>query len=333
MTNNDNEQRSRLLSLKLRGLLRVHAPGEADDLEAVAFPLGAALVSPRRVWVLVDGDASSALGPTLAWARRHGTSLSLLVENSAGVLARRAAAFDLDIDVWNVDGDRIVPAAREALPDAASPTGLDRARFVDDMVASGVEPLVEHGVLRGEVRGLEVCRVVTDAGTGEERLEVGIGAHDRETFAMVHAATPIRDSLAMVAAAVLEHRRVDAPHHPYNTLAPERFARWRVLDRPALAGMTSAWAIDPVAPRSNVMDSAPCALRGIGEDGQDALAVFVHGIDLDVVPVAVDLADRERLDSVTVVCRTIDMVESMRVMAESARIAVRFRSLGQELRP
>ena len=81
------------------------------------------------------------------------------------------------------------------------------------------------------------------------------------------------------------------------------------------------------------MDSAPCALRGIGEDGQDALAVFVHGIDLDVVPVAVDLADRERLDSVTVVCRTIDMVESMRVMAESARIAVRFRSLGQELRP
>lgn len=331
MTNTDNEQRSRLLSLKLRGLLRSHVDGVPEDAVPVAFSLGAAIVSPRSVWILVDGVATSALGPVLAWSRRHGSPVNVVAEDSAGLLSRRASSFDVDLTVWGTDGDRLVRAEPEswAIDDPDRPRAQD-AGFIDDMVASGVEPLTESGVLRGEVRGLEVCRVVEDADTGERRLEVGIGAHDREAFAMVHAATPIRDSLSMVATAVLEHRKVDAPHHPYNALAPERFARWRVLDRPGLVGLSSAVAIDPATPRVNVMDSAPCAVRGVDPDGAGAVAVFVHGVDLDAVPVAVDLAGREGVDTAIVVCREIDVVASMRAMAASARPTVRFMPMGRD---
>ena len=51
--------------------------------------------------------------------------------------------------------------------------------------------VVEHGVVTGEVRGLEVCRVVDDRTTGDGvRLEVGVGAHDREAFAIIHGDVP-----------------------------------------------------------------------------------------------------------------------------------------------
>ena len=80
--------------------------------------------------------------------------------------------------------------------------------------AGGATPLVEHGVVIGEVRGLEVCRVVDDPHTGAVRLEVGVGAHDREAFAIIHGDVPTVEALAGVVAAVAEHRSPDAPPAP-----------------------------------------------------------------------------------------------------------------------
>ncbi len=60
----------------------------------------------------------------------------------------------------------------------------------------GLHVCVEHGVLVGEVRGLEVCRVVDDPHLGTTRLEVGVGAHDREAFQMLHGDVPAIELLA-----------------------------------------------------------------------------------------------------------------------------------------
>lgn len=325
MTVNDSGQRSRLLALKLRALLRTQPGEDTDAYDTAEFPLGAALVSPARTWVLVDGDATSSLGPVFAWSRRHGGPIELVVEQAPGLVARRAGGFDMPVTVWSVESDRLVRAEPAPHVTQRPAPGFDPAPFIDDMVAGGVDPVIEDGIVRGEVRGLEVCRVVVD--DLGPRLEVGIGAHDREAFAMVHAATPVRDALSNVASAVLAHRTVGAPHHPYNSLAPERFARWRVMERPGLIGWSTATAIDPAVARVNVMDSAPCALIGTDSDGSTSVAVFVHGIDLDAVPTAVDLALREGTTSATVVCRSIDIVESMRLMAAAARPRIGFAQL------
>ena len=53
----------------------------------------------------------------------------------------------------------------------------EASAWADRLRAAGAEPVVEGGVLTGEVLGLEVARVVTDA--EGSRLEVGVGKHDR----------------------------------------------------------------------------------------------------------------------------------------------------------
>jgi hypothetical protein len=159
--------------------------------------------------------------------------------------------------------------------------------FRDMIVEGGATPVMEHGVLRGEVNGLEVCRVVTDEFTGAFRLEVGVGAHDRETFQLLHGDRPKVEALAGVVEAVAPHRRPGAAGHPLNRLARSRAVRARLMADPSLIGATSVAPVDPPVPRTNVKDDPPCvALALIG--GRPTTVVCSAGVDLDVIPYAAD---------------------------------------------
>ena len=212
----DLDRRSRLLSIKLRSLVREHLALASDpDGTNESFALGAGFLSTDAVWVLIDGDASRALGPVLAWASQFERHVNLLVENNAGLLARRASLFDADITVWHVDDHTITRAVAE--PHIVSASASDaHLSFVDIIESSGADSLVEHGVVVGEVRGLEMCRVVDDVTTGDVRLEVGMGRHDREAFTMIHGELPTAQAMRQVIDAVLPHRTEGADSHPFN---------------------------------------------------------------------------------------------------------------------
>lgn len=331
MSDNDIERRSRLLSVKLAALVR-SLDGEAvETLSSEPCPLGASLLADDVAWLLIDGDASRSLGPSLAWVMRQFAprvpqAINLVVENSSGLLVRRAAQFDLPISVWREDGQGLTPAVSEP-HSVVSGLGDDAQVLIDQIEQAGAEAVIECGVIIGEVRGLEMCRVVQDDDSGQMRLEVGIGAHDREAFAMVHSERPTSESISSVVEAILAQRYVDAPLHPYNTLAAERFLRWRVVHTPELIGLSSLRPIDPPVRRENVKDAVPCVGRGIDVNGNDVLAVFVHGIDLDVVPFAVDVAGREEIDAVLIVSRPQDVTNSIRTMASAARSTIDFVAL------
>ena len=166
----------------------------------------------------LDRRPAERLGAALAWAIRSDASrLHIVAEEGVGTLARRAAEFDLPISVWRADGRSLVPAEPALLvPSAMAPDQHEALRPL--IVEGGADPIVEHGVLTGEVRGLEVCRVVDDVATGATRLEVGVGEHDREAFQMLHGDVPTVESLARVVDAVREHR-----HRPRR---PTRSRRW-----------------------------------------------------------------------------------------------------------
>lgn len=318
----DAERRSRLLSLKLRALVRDHTGGD-DSGDAAMFALGAALVRNDAVWMLVDGESERSLGATLAWASTHAGSraVRMLVERDSGVLARRAAQFDADVEIWHVDERSLLPAIADPhLPRVkARPEHL---AFADVIEAAGATVVVEHGVVVGEVAGLELCRVVDDATTGETRLEVGMGAHDREAFAMVHGHLPAPEALRQVIDSVAPHRVVGAPQHPFNQFAAERLLRWLALDVPSSIGFESLAPVEPPVVRRNLKDAVPCAARGTMRDGRDTVAVFASGVDLDVVPFAVDVADREGVDDVAVVLRARDVVPSIERLAALTRRSV-----------
>ena len=324
----DAERRSRLLSLKLRALVRDHLGLDGDAAgSAHVFSPGAAFVTPDATWLLVDGDASRSLGGSLAWAAAHDLPVNILVERDSGVLARRAAFFETPVNVWHVDDRVLLPAVAEPYPSPVSPPDSHRA-FVPVIEDAGADAVIEHGVVVGEVRGLEMCRVVDDATSGEARLEVGMGAHDREAFAMVHGDMPTSEALRSVIESVRVHREEGAPAHPFNQFGAERLHRWRALRDPALVGCTVLAPADPPVVRTNVKDAVPCAAVGTGANGATETVVFVNGVDLDVVPFALDAAAYHGSSRAVVALRQRDMVPSMERMARAARLAVEFRVIG-----
>ena len=204
---------------------------DMPDRMAVPYPGGAGLREGTTGWVLVE-DAP-ARGPRACAARagRAGVDrLHVLVEDEAGGLARRATTFAPAPQVWQVRGREVSLAAPGPIGPARG-LARRRPRGSTDSRVAGVEAVVESGVLTGEVLGLEVARVVSDAeGT---RLEVGVGKHDRHAERIMGGDVPTQAALAAAVAAVREHRRAGAPHHPLNRLASERRLRVVLVERPA----------------------------------------------------------------------------------------------------
>jgi len=300
----DATRRSQLLGLKLAALVRDHVGSEPTSPPVPGlWPGGAALLRDGAAWILVEDEPSRAVGRGLAWAQQQGaTLLHLLAESGSGVLARKAAYFAEPPQVWHINGRALVEAIPEPFPDAAA-VDPELAVFADLIVDGGAVPVVEHGVLAGEVMGLEVCRAVRDPYTDECRLEVGVGAHDREAFLLIHGGIPTVEALRMVVEAVARHRAPGADPHPLNRLGAERALRARLIEQPVLVGASSLLPAEPPVARANLKDAVPCVALGNSNDGTPLVVVCSTGIDLDIVPWAADAREYLRPDADLVIAQ------------------------------
>jgi len=131
---------------------------DTASFESVEFPFGHAAVSGNQGWIYVAEQHSRALSPALLWAGKHGVeSLNVLSEVNADVLARRAQLFNFDIAVWSVSNGQVLRAsAAQPLADVKVLDSHERLALMIE--TSGAEVVREHGLLTGEVMGLEVCR-------------------------------------------------------------------------------------------------------------------------------------------------------------------------------
>jgi len=306
----DGDRRSRLLGIKLRALVAEHL-GRAVEAEPERFPSGAALVDDATAWVLVEGSAVRSLGAALAWAIRHDTtSLHLVAEDTTGLLARRAQRLAFAVTIWFPQDRSLLPVVAEPLaePAAPSPQHLELVAVIE---AAGATANIEHGVVVGEVRGLEVCRVVDQPTVGHFAdlgdvdiaprpdsvtadgvlLEVGVGANDREAFRMLHGDIPTTEALAAVVDSVLAHRSSDAPQHPLNRLGQERYLRWQLEQDPTLVDMVAVTPTEPPQPRPNLKDPIPCVARATGSDGRESMVVCSVGVDVDLVGFVADVQE------------------------------------------
>ncbi len=255
------------------------------QLDAFALPGGAGLADPvgSRGWALIDDGEPSRLGPALlAMVSRDVASIDVLVDgppSAAGVVARRAAAFD-GVHVWQVDG-RSVGATMPALP------LLDEVEEVDPnlrltLEAHHLEVVYEHGVLRGEVLGLEVARTVGG------QLEVGVGRYDRSARLEMRPGEDLYSALKQATDAVRSLRRPGAPPHPANTLARSRWLRALACAHPASLGLSYLEPVAPPLPWFDLSEVASTPATGVTESGRRVVAVFSVGVDPDLVPAAAD---------------------------------------------
>ena len=207
------------------------------------------------------------------------------MDAESGPLARRAAAFASPPTVWRIDGTTLTVAEPDPLP-PEPPLDPMVAPLADVIRSGGAEPVVERGVLRGEVLGLEVARAVVDA--DGPVLEVGVGKHDRQAQGMIHTDVPTAHALARAVAMVEGHRRAGAPHHPYNQLAPERWLRARAVADPAMVGAAELTPVPSPVEVDDLRKPAPAPASGVDAEGRPLLAVFSTGVDVDLVPAAAD---------------------------------------------
>jgi hypothetical protein len=257
------------------------------------MPGGATLRAGDVGWVVVEDRLGTSLGRTLVWARREGvSSLNVAVDDpgAAAVLARRAGAFASAPVVWRIEGRDLVLAEPAPVPAPMEPAAAAR-ELVGMLRDAGVEVVVEHGEIRGEVLGLEVARVVVDPhaadGAPAARIEVGVGRHDREAFAMLHGDIPTPEALGAVVDQVRAHRHGDAEAHPLGRMNAERWLRSALLSDPGVVGAQRLRPAEPTVARDSLKDVVPAI--AVGEDGEGTVVVACSvGIDLDLVPAAAD---------------------------------------------
>ena len=251
-------------------------------------PGGAGLVLGDTGWFFPVDDGPRSLGGALAWAFAHDVDqLNLLSESAPAILARRAAPFDPTPVIWAVHGTELTAAvaAPPAIDVTPAPTTEE---FVLLLQAAGVDVVVEHGVVTGEVEGLEIARVLVDD-DDVATIEIGVGRHDREAFALMHHDRPTAEALAEVAATVRNHRVVGAEAHPINRIAASRRLRSLLMDQPERVGAAELVPVPPALPRDDLRDDVAAAAVGSTEDGEPVVVVASVGIDLDLVPEAADV--------------------------------------------
>jgi hypothetical protein len=289
------ERRAALRGAKLAALVA----GRWGPADRASHTLGTAvaLAGPGpTAWVLADDAPERTLGPALVWAdREHVDELHIVVDgpgDAAATVARQSGLFAPPTpQVWAVAGDALAAAA--AAPPATEPAAPAPPALVDLLIDAGLEVVAEGGLVRGELNGLEVARIVhgtTTAGVpiAEPQLEVGVGKADRELTAMVHGELAPVDQLARVVGIVREHRRPDAPRHPLNQLVPERWLRAVLCRNPGIIGLAMLRPAPAVRPRPNLTERDIAIAAGTAADGAPVVVACSVGIALDLVPTAAD---------------------------------------------
>lgn len=283
-------------------------------------PWGAAIDTDGAWTVLLDSSPDRSFGQALILANRHNaTSIDLLVEHDeAGVVTRRAQLFLPEPTVWSIDGTSLTPAVAAERPRTPAPIlepEIAAALDVPEVVVT-----IEHGVVTGECRGVEIARV-TGLGA-EQRIDVGVGAYDQGAFAVMNPDLSPDASLRSVLAQVLEHRTRGAEPHPINRLVRERWLRTEVLDDPASVGVDSLAPIEGVALREGLYEISPAFALANGDER--VVVAFSVGIDLDLVPAAAEVAAREQADRIVLVLPERDQHAVTKSLADRCRLPVSF---------
>ena len=275
----DPSRRAQLLSAKLKVLA---ATAGADGLTPLGFPGGAAASGDASLWVLGDDLGATVLGPALTLALRADPTCERLVviadaAADAAVIARRAAEFarPSTIDAASVDDTSLTFCASNSV---LSPEFDAQNAWTDVIRSVGADPVWEHGVLRAEVRGLEIARVE------DGELAVGVGRHDREGHRMANPDADPINALQSLADRVRLERTADAPSGLMTSLSRERWLRSIVCAHPELVGAPALVPVEPTLPRDDLRSRAIAPALGDG-----VVVACSVGVDPDLVPSAADV--------------------------------------------
>lgn len=304
------QQRAQFLQAKLRALITEQWSVDPSTLTAVPFPAAAGFVAATTGvgWVLVPEKTVNAdpmdsrapgqrlldgwLGGAVVWRHRQGLhTLNVLGDLDSPADARRNALLKSPLSLFVVVGRSVVPMQSAPYVPAPAPDAVTMLQ-AETIVAGGADAVIEGGVLRAEVLGLEVGRVVSagEADDGVPRLEVGVGRHDRLAQSMMYGgAADVLVGLREAVGAVRTHRAAHRGTHPANQLSRERWMRDVLCAQPDLVGCRR---LEPVASTEEpaLKVSSPACAVGETVGGESMIIGCSVGVDLHAPFVVADTA-------------------------------------------
>ena len=321
----DPARRAGLERARALAIARDHFHLDTEGASVDAAPFGVTVrvgdADACTAVIVSSVDDLSVLGGALVWLDRNPVAAAhLVVEHHAGVHARRAAVLAPDLQLHELAGSDVRDAVVAPITEP-HPTPDDITPLVAMIERSGAQAVIEDGIVRAEVAGLEVGRVVT--GPNGSSLEVGVGRFDREAGALLHADRPVEPTLVSTIEQVREHRAPGAVAHPVNRIGRERWLRDLVRVDPALAGIVDPELVEPIPPRSSLLEASAAALLG-ADEGRRVLVVFSVGVELGLVPAAADLVAAHRPDEVRFVLPARDRLPYLERLAARLGVAVSF---------
>ncbi len=333
----DRERRAALLQGKLRALVAEQLGSSAvGELTPLPYFGGTALhdAATSMVFVLVEAAEEDRdpmdvdpLGPRpprgwlggaiIAAARANATGLRLYAD---GHLineddARRASRCAIQTTCYSLIGrvaSLVVPI------DVSPPTTLadlpaDEQTFLDVIVGSGAVAVVENGVLRAEVRGLEVGRVIREAETDRPMLQVGVGKHDRLAQSMMNSSTDLAVTLRNAVETVEKLRVPGAPSHPANTASRSRWLREMVITDPVRFGFEAPMVRLASTVPVDLKQSTVAALLA-NHQSHSVVVGCVATVDLDAPTDLLDVAHLAGCDRVMLVIPNDHDVPALRTL-------------------
>lgn len=308
----DENRRAQLERARAEALLRGAFDADPGELELHSAPFGVVAHDEHHAWIISMSSDLAVLGGALVWIDHHVPgAIDLVVEHHAGVHARRAGVLAPECRVWQASGGEVAPAVAAPIPEPRSRPD-DAAHLEAALVDLGLDVVCEDGILRGELAGLEVARILH--GPDGPVLEAGVGRFDREAGVLLHAGRSPVEAVADAAAQVRPHRTLGAVSHAVNRLARERWLRRVVLDDPVAFDIDLAALVEPVPPRANLLEVVPASLLGT-DGGRSVLLVCSVGVDLGLVPAIADLIAVHSPDLVRIVVPERDRLPHLERLA------------------
>jgi hypothetical protein len=311
----DRERRAALLQGKLRVITATELsdPGASEAMTPIPYFGGAAAFDPvtQQLFVLVEASTEDRdpldidpLGPRpqrgwlggaiVAAARLSAAKLHLYADGHVLTSddARRAARCSIPTQCWSVVGRsaQLIDPIRLSAPQTITDLPADEQVFVAIIEANGAIALVENGVLRAEVLGLEVGRVIREAETDRPSLQVGVGKHDRLAQSMMNSSADPAKTLRDAVETVTKMRVPGGPSHPANTASRSRWLREMVMSDPGRFELN--------APLQRLASTVPVDLKLSGvaalmaqRQSRSVVVGCSAGVDLDAPTDLLDIAE------------------------------------------
>ena len=314
----DVDRRAGLNQAKMDSLLRETFPD--SQFEPIQTKIGAMRSNGTQKFLYAPNENVSPLAISLALATDE-TDINLVVDASDHLLLEQTMGLATKHRLWVVEGNKLVPHPELKLEERHAPQPLNPT-IASLLETNGCEIVQENGMTKGEIKGLEVARVV-EGSEGESALQVGVGIYDQEAHKLVDGNESTEEKLSRVVSEVLHYRNKQARPHPLNRVSRPKWLISELVNSPENSGLEEVRRL-PVATESKaITETTPAAALARAENTK-VLIVASVGVDLNAIPIASGLSVSTQADEIWMIQSERDKYPVLERQAKHLKVPHRF---------